>query len=113
MAGGAGPFCAPPPPPARPAPGGPPPRARALVAKGARPVLAGRNMTALKTLAEELGGLETARADVEEPRSVRALVERDDVLVTTVGPFLRYGQAALEAAVDAGAHYIDCTGEPP
>jgi hypothetical protein len=87
--------------------------ARALVAKGARPVLAGRDRTALATLAEELGGLETARADVEEPRSVRALVERDDVLVTTVGPFLKYGHAALDAAVDAGAHYIDCTGEPP
>jgi len=86
--------------------------ARALVAKGARPVLAGRDMAALSALAEELGGLETARADVEEPRSVRALVERDDVLVTTVGPFLKYGHAALDAAVDAGAHYIDCTGEP-
>ncbi|MDN3353881.1 saccharopine dehydrogenase NADP-binding domain-containing protein [Actinomadura sp. DC4] len=87
--------------------------ARALVAQGARPVLAGRDTTALAALAEELGGLETARADVEEPRSVRALVEHDDVLVTTVGPFLEYGHAALDAAVDAGAHYIDCTGEPP
>jgi hypothetical protein len=86
---------------------------RALVANGARPVLAGRNQAALATLADELGGLETALADVEDPRSVRALVERDDVLVATVGPFLKYGHAALDAAVDAGAHYIDCTGEPP
>ncbi|MFB9835965.1 saccharopine dehydrogenase NADP-binding domain-containing protein [Actinoallomurus acaciae] len=87
--------------------------ARALVAQGARPVLAGRNRTALTALADELGGLEIAYADAEEPRSVRALVERDDVLVTTVGPFLRYGHAALDAAVDAGAHYLDSTGEPP
>ncbi|WP_329245655.1 saccharopine dehydrogenase NADP-binding domain-containing protein [Actinoallomurus sp. NBC_01490] len=87
--------------------------ARALVAQGARPVLAGRNRTALAELADELGGLEIAYADAEEPRSVRALVERDDVLVTTVGPFLRYGHAAVEAAVDAGAHYLDSTGEPP
>ena len=87
--------------------------ARALVAQGARPVLAGRDLQALAKLADDLGGLETLHADVEEPRTVRALVERDDVLVSTVGPFLRYGRAAVEAAVDAGAHYLDCAGEPP
>jgi short subunit dehydrogenase-like uncharacterized protein len=87
--------------------------ARALVAQGAHPVLAGRNQDALDALADELGGLETARADAAEPRTVRALVERDDVLVTTVGPFLRYGHAALDAAVGAAAHYLDSTGEPP
>jgi hypothetical protein len=87
--------------------------ARALVAQGARPVLAGRNAEALRALADELGGLETACADVTEPMSVRALVERDDVLVTTVGPFVRYGHAALDAAVDAGAHYFDCAAEQP
>jgi Saccharopine dehydrogenase NADP binding domain len=87
--------------------------ARALVAQGARPVLAGRDAEALDRLAEELGGLETAPADADDPRSVRALVEHEDVLVTTVGPYVRYGRAALEAAVDAGAHYVDCCGEPP
>ena len=35
------------------------------------------------------------------------------MLVSTVGPFTRYGAAALDAAVGAGAHYIDSTGEPP
>jgi short subunit dehydrogenase-like uncharacterized protein len=85
--------------------------ARTLVEQGARPVLAGRNAEALAALADELGGLETAYADATEPQTVRALVERDDVLVTTVGPFLRYGHAALAAAVDAGAHYLDTAGE--
>jgi short subunit dehydrogenase-like uncharacterized protein len=85
--------------------------ARALVAQGARPVLAGRNAEALKILAADLGGLETACADATEPLSVRALVERDDVLVTTVGPFTHHGHAALAAAVDAGAHYLDCSSE--
>lgn len=87
--------------------------ARALVAQGDRPVLAGRDAGALRKLAAELGGLETAYADVTDPPSVRALVERDDVLVTTVGPYQRYGRAALDAAVDASAHYLDCAGEPP
>ncbi len=87
--------------------------ARALVDRGARPVLAARSRDKLEALAEELGSdLETAAADVAEPATVRALVEKGDVLVTTVGPFARFGDAALEAAVEAGATYIDSTGEP-
>jgi short subunit dehydrogenase-like uncharacterized protein len=59
------------------------------------------------------GPLETAVADVSDPPSVRALVEEGDVLVTTVGPFVRWGSAAAAAATTAGAHYLDSTGEPP
>jgi short subunit dehydrogenase-like uncharacterized protein len=87
--------------------------AHALVAAGARPVLAARNRARLEQLADELGGLETQVADVEDPASVRALVERGDVLLSTVGPFTRHGTPALAAAVDAGAHYVDSTGEAP
>jgi short subunit dehydrogenase-like uncharacterized protein len=87
--------------------------AEALVARGAAPVLAGRDPARLSALAERLGGLETARADVTDPGSVRALIGSGDVLVTTVGPFLQVGQAAVDAAVDAGAIYLDSTGEPP
>jgi short subunit dehydrogenase-like uncharacterized protein len=87
--------------------------AEALVARGQRPVLAARSQAKLDALADDLGGgLETATADVAEPSSVRALVERGDVLVSTVGPFVRWGAAAADAAVDAGASYIDSTGEP-
>jgi short subunit dehydrogenase-like uncharacterized protein len=87
--------------------------AEALVARGARPVLAGRDPGRLGALAERLGGLDSARADVTDPRSVRGLLGSGDVLVTTVGPFLRLGQAAVDAAVEAGAVYFDSTGEPP
>ncbi|WP_067687264.1 saccharopine dehydrogenase family protein [Nocardia jejuensis] len=87
--------------------------AEALIARGAEPVLAGRNATALGALAAGLGGAPTAVADITDPASVRALLGRGDVLVTTVGPFLRYGGPALAAAIAAGAHYIDSTGEGP
>jgi hypothetical protein len=87
--------------------------AEALVAVGAAPVLAGRDPARLAALADRLGDVETARADVTDPASVRALLEPGDVLVTTVGPFLQLGQAAVDAAVDAGATYLDSTGEPP
>jgi short subunit dehydrogenase-like uncharacterized protein len=86
--------------------------AEAMVERELRPVLAARGRERLEAMAAELGGLETATADVADPSSVRALVERGDVLVTTVGPFARWGAAAAEAASAAGAHYIDSTGEP-
>jgi short subunit dehydrogenase-like uncharacterized protein len=87
--------------------------ARAMVDRGMRPVLAARRREALEALAEELGGLEAEVADVDDPGSVRALVESGDTLVTTVGPFARWGDVALDAAIAKGAHYIDSTGEPP
>lgn len=87
--------------------------ARAMAKRGMRPVLAARRRDAAESLASELGGLEATTADVSDPASVRALVERGDVLVSTVGPFARWGDAALDAAIAAGAHYVDSTGEPP
>ncbi len=89
--------------------------ARVLAAAGVRPVLAGRNQDRLRGLAAELDGpggpLECLAADVTDPASVRALVRRGDVLLTTVGPFARWGRVALDAAVAVGAHYVDSTGE--
>ena len=67
---------------------------------------------ACESLSDAHGGLETAVADVERPESIRKLLEEGDVLVSTVGPFTLYGKTALEAALDAGAHYLDSTGEP-
>jgi short subunit dehydrogenase-like uncharacterized protein len=87
--------------------------AEAMVERGLKPVLAARSRQKLDTLATELGGeLETATADVADPPSVRALVDEGDTLVTTVGPFARWGAPAAAAATTARAHYIDSTGEP-
>jgi short subunit dehydrogenase-like uncharacterized protein len=87
--------------------------AEALVERGAAPVLAGRSAERLAALSADLGGLLTHVADVADPSSVRGLVETGDVLVSTVGPFTRWGEPAVRAAVSAGAHYLDSTGEPP
>jgi len=87
--------------------------AEAMTARGLRPVLAGRDPARLAALAARLGGLETARADVTDAPSVAALVGSGDVLVTTVGPFTVLGRAAVRAAIDLGAIYLDSTGEPP
>ncbi|HWH94782.1 MAG TPA: saccharopine dehydrogenase NADP-binding domain-containing protein [Baekduia sp.] len=87
--------------------------ARQLAGIGERPVLAARSESRVRALAEELGGLGWAVADVSRPETVRALVERGDVLVSCVGPFTRWGGPAVEAAIGAGAHYLDSTGETP
>jgi short subunit dehydrogenase-like uncharacterized protein len=84
---------------------------RQLVAAGLRPVVAGRDADRLDALRAEHGGLPGAVANATDPASVRAIVEKGDVVVSTVGPFTRYGRAAVDAAVDAGAHYVDSTGE--
>lgn len=87
--------------------------AQSLVERGAQATVAGRDERRLRTLADELGGLDVAVADVARPAAVRDLVERGDVLVSTVGPFTRLGEPAVEAAIAAGAWYLDSTGEPP
>lgn len=85
-----------------------------LVAAGASPVLAGRDPERLRSLAETVGAdLEVCRADVMRQNSVFELVERGDVLVSTVGPFMRWGDPAVRAAIAAGCVYVDSTGEPP
>ena len=87
---------------------------RALVAGGRKPVLAGRSRTKLEQLGDELGVPDVVTADAGSPDgSLRKFLEPGDVLVSTVGPFLRLGEPALRTAVKAGAHYVDSTGEAP
>jgi short subunit dehydrogenase-like uncharacterized protein len=87
--------------------------AEAMAAAGVGPVLAGRDRARLEELAGRLGGLAVAEADTARPDTVRDLVGPGDVLVSTVGPFMLRGEPAVRAAVDAGATYLDATGEPP
>ncbi|MDZ7577609.1 MAG: saccharopine dehydrogenase NADP-binding domain-containing protein [Candidatus Nanopelagicales bacterium] len=94
--------------------------ARTLVSSGTAPVLVGRSRSSLDALASELDALAPGGrppkyelADASDPGSVRVLLHSpDDVLISTVGPFTQHGGAAVEAAVNAGAAYVDSTGEP-
>ena len=85
--------------------------ARHLVADGERPTLVARRAEPLKALADELGGLDVAVADASDQAALAAVVEPGDVLIATVGPFLRHGRTAVQVAAEAGAHYLDSTGE--
>jgi short subunit dehydrogenase-like uncharacterized protein len=93
--------------------------AQAMVASGARPVLAGRNQSRLSALAARLSQagdgteLETAVAAADEPGPLRDLIGAGDVLVSTAGPFMKVGRPVVAVAMDAGAVYLDSSGEPP
>jgi short subunit dehydrogenase-like uncharacterized protein len=86
--------------------------AQRLAAQGASPVLAARSEASVRELAEPLG-LEWRVADALRQNSVFALLEQGDVLVSTVGPFVKWGEPAVRAAIAARSVYIDSTGEPP
>lgn len=95
--------------------------AAALVRTGLPVVLVSRSADRVRALAAAMAHLSpdgaepaVATADAGDPASVRALLQSPgDVLLSTVGPFMRYGAAAVEAAIDAGAAYVDSTGESP
>jgi short subunit dehydrogenase-like uncharacterized protein len=86
--------------------------AERLVAAGERPLLAGRSAERVQELAERLGGLEWERADVLRQNSVFALAGPDTVLISLVGPFAKWGDPAVRAAIAGPCSYLDSTGEP-
>src|SRR4051794_22315376 len=85
--------------------------AERLAALGERPLLAGRSTARLSDLGRRLG-LDWREADALRPGTLMRALEPGDVLVSTVGPFARWGDAAVRAAVGAPATYLDSTGEP-
>ncbi|MFJ8147871.1 saccharopine dehydrogenase family protein [Streptomyces sp. NPDC096048] len=82
---------------------------------GLRWAIAGRGEEKLRRLRERLPGaadVGVLRADVSDPASLRELAERARVVATTVGPYVRYGEALVAACAETGADYLDLTGEP-
>jgi short subunit dehydrogenase-like uncharacterized protein len=85
-----------------------PPQARwAIAGRSRRKLEAVR--AGLPEAAQEVG---LVQADVEDPASIAELAEQTRVLITTVGPYLTYGEPAVAACAHAGTDYVDLTGEP-
>ncbi len=87
--------------------------ARALADRGAEFVVAGRNRSKLEELAEETGAAHVRVVDADDVDGLTDALMDVKVLVTCVGPFLQLGGTAVEAALRAGVHYVDSTGEGP
>ena len=50
-------------------------------------------------------------ADCHDLEALRKMVAQSTVVLTTVGPYSRYGSDLVEACVIEKTHYIDITGE--
>lgn len=74
-------------------------------------ILGGRNEAKLAELGDLHGGFPHRVADAERPETLRALCEGAKVVVDTAGPFTTYGEPVVRAALSAGAHFLDTTGE--
>jgi saccharopine dehydrogenase (NAD+, L-glutamate forming) len=82
-------------------------------ADGLRWALAGRNRAKLEALAQRLGvDVPLLHADVTDERSLRSVAEAARVVITTVGPYITYGEPLVAACAAAGTDYVDLTGEP-
>src|SRR6266542_1084946 len=80
---------------------------------GTRWAVAGRSRGKLEALRDRLGvDVAIMEADVEDEASVRRLAEASRVVITTVGPYIRYGEPLVAACAQAGTDYVDLTGEP-
>ncbi|MBH0778284.1 saccharopine dehydrogenase family protein [Nocardia bovistercoris] len=83
---------------------------------GARIALAGRSQAKLTAARAELGAgaadWALVVADSNDRSALDALAARTKVVVSTVGPYLRYGLPLVAACAAAGTHYADLTGEP-
>lgn len=81
----------------------------------ARIALAGRSTSKLLAVRESLG--EAAKewplieADAASPSTLDAMAARTRVVVTTVGPYTKYGLPLVSACAAAGTDYADLTGE--
>ncbi|HKO57585.1 MAG TPA: saccharopine dehydrogenase NADP-binding domain-containing protein [Thermoanaerobaculia bacterium] len=79
--------------------------AREAARRGERPILAGRDRAAVEALAKELG-LESRVFPLDAP-DLRGV----SLVLHCAGPFLYTSAPMVRACLDAGAHYLDITGE--
>jgi saccharopine dehydrogenase (NAD+, L-glutamate forming) len=87
--------------------------------KGLRWALAGRNKAKLAAVRDWLAVIDPALADLAllhadstDPESLRAVAAATKVVITTVGPYLNYGESLVAACAETGADYVDLSGEP-
>ncbi len=81
----------------------------------ARIALAGRSEDRLRAVRDSLGvaaqGWPLLTADASAPSTLQGMAARTQVVVTTVGPYTKYGLPLVAACAAAGTDYADLTGE--
>ncbi|WP_131742596.1 saccharopine dehydrogenase family protein [Actinomadura roseirufa] len=86
---------------------------------GTRWALAGRNQAKLAAVRDRLSALDPAcadlpllHADTADTASIEEIARSARVVITTVGPYVRYGEPLVAACARAGTDYVDLSGEP-
>ncbi|HEY5223829.1 MAG TPA: DUF5938 domain-containing protein [Microbacteriaceae bacterium] len=78
-------------------------------------IAAGRDKDRIQEVVDKVPGIETVPHEVVQvEHTVEALAELFDgarVVCNTAGPFIKNGDTVVEAALNAGCHYLDTTGE--
>jgi short subunit dehydrogenase-like uncharacterized protein len=78
-------------------------------------IAAGRDKDRLREVLDRVPGIETADYEVmeveHETGALTELFRGASVVCNTVGPFITLGDPVAEAALAAGCHYLDTTGE--
>ena len=83
-----------------------------LAAAKADFILSGRNRGKLESLAEELdGNVAIQAAPLDDDVALRSLLSDCAAVIDCAGPFVRFGEPVLRAAVETETHYLDTTGE--
>jgi short subunit dehydrogenase-like uncharacterized protein len=85
--------------------------ARLAVARGERPVLAGRNAAAIGALATALR-LDAKVFDLANTAALHEALGQVDAVAHCAGPFIRTARPMVDACIATGTHYVDVTGEP-
>ncbi|RZL00763.1 MAG: hypothetical protein EOP36_14410 [Rubrivivax sp.] len=85
--------------------------AREAVARGWRPVLAGRSRARLEPLARELGLNYRVFTLDQRPADIAEHLQGMGLVLLTAGPFSATSAPMVQACLQARAHYLDITGE--
>ncbi|HEY2944845.1 MAG TPA: saccharopine dehydrogenase NADP-binding domain-containing protein [Vicinamibacteria bacterium] len=84
--------------------------AREALRRGQRPVLAGRNAEAIRSIAGELG-LEHRAFALDDPRAIDDALKGMRAVLHCAGPFVRTFPPMADACLRARVHYLDVNGE--
>ena len=74
--------------------------------------IAGRDEKKLNELQSKLASkVNIIIANSDDATSLDELTEQTQVIISTVGPYLKYGEPLIKSCVDNGTDYVDLTGE--
>ena len=78
--------------------------------------MAGRSMDKLAAVRDAIGApadMPLIVADADDPASLKAMVDQTKSVITSVGPYLLYGNELVAACAASGTDYFDLCGETP